>query len=55
MKTFQKNVNRLNQIAENCIRTESRQLTTLNKLRKMNGKQTVSSISEHRLLKKQDK
>jgi hypothetical protein len=45
------NINTLNQIADNCVKMESRQLVTLNKIRKMNGKQTVNSFEELRILK----
>ena len=54
MKTLQNNLNNLRQIAENCIKTESRQLVTLNKLRRRNGKQAVSSFAEHKSLKKSE-
>ena len=43
--------NTFSKIAENLTKLEVKQLETLNKLRKMNGKQTVSSFGEHKYLK----
>jgi len=45
-------INSLNAITTRCEEKEVKQLAILNKLRKMNGKQQVSSFTEHRELKK---
>lgn len=55
MKNLSQNIDRLSVICENMKNMEVRQLATINKLRRMNGKQYVSSFEEHRLLKLEGK
>ena len=48
---FNNNIETINNVVIRSNNRLSKQLKTLNKLRKMNGKQAVSSFAEHRKLK----
>ena len=52
MNTFNKNIEALHNVSINCTRTDTKQLNTLNRLRRMNDKVEVVSIKQHREFKK---